>query len=83
VSAASTGEILEAARQVAGITNRDLWIRYYAIGGRARPEVLDGYLDSSVVADPAEYDVVAQALNDLFTDRGGNHPVPYAEDLDP
>jgi hypothetical protein len=30
----------------------------------------------------SEYDVVAQALNEGFMDRGGNHPVPYADQGD-
>lgn len=57
-----------------------LWVAYFALGGVSSPAVVRSYLDG---AGPpvADYDVLAHALNERFVDRGGNHPVPYAEEL--
>ena len=74
-------QILEAARQRAGLTNQDLWIGYCSLGGAADPATLDAYLAGTVVPDGVEYDLIAQTLNDSFIETGDNHPVPYAEDL--
>ena len=76
-------QILEAARQQAGLTNRDLWLGYCSLGGMAGPATLTAYLAGDVIPTRAEYDLVAQALNDTFVEAGDDHPVPYAEDLSP
>jgi hypothetical protein len=76
-------QILEAGRQQAGLSNRDLWIGSCSLGGMTGPDTLDAYLLGDAIPDRVEYDVIAQALNDSFVDAGGNHPVPYAESLQP
>jgi hypothetical protein len=73
---------LEAGRQLADLSVPDLWLRCCAIGGDLTPGQLQQVLDGAAFPSPAEYDVVAQALNDTFLERGDDHPVPYAEDLD-
>ena len=77
----SPAELLEAARHRAGLTERDLWIAYCAIGGLASPATLHDYLAGSAIPDRHDYDQVAQALNEAFLDRGGDHPVPYADEI--
>jgi hypothetical protein len=77
----SLAEILEAARLHAGLTNRELWIAYCALGGMADPRTLEAYLAGSAIPTRVEYDVIAQTLNDSFIGEGQDHPVPYAEDL--
>ena len=80
---ATPAQILEAARQHAGLSRRDLWIGYYAIGGLADPSTLAAYLTGELEPDRFQYDVIAQAINDSFVGAGSDHPVPYAEDLSP
>ena len=58
-------EVLEAARVQAGMSFRDLWIEYLAVGGTAQPEVVRAYLRGRA-APPIDYDMLAQAINDLF-----------------
>jgi len=58
----------------------ELWLAYFALGGMATPAGLRGYLDGSETR-AIDYDVLAQAINERFVERGGNHPVPYREDL--
>lgn len=61
---------------------RQLWLGYITLGGSMTPaeleEVLRGERDVSV----HEHDMLSQTLNDDFTSRGQNHPVPYSEDVD-
>jgi hypothetical protein len=80
---ATMAQILEAGRQQAGLTNRELWIGFCGLGGNAAPAALDAYLTGDAIPSNAEYDMIAQALNDIFVVAGKNHPVPYAEDLTP
>jgi hypothetical protein len=74
--------VLDAARQHAGMSFQDLWIAYFALGGTARPDEVRAYLGGGPVAS-MDYDILAQAINERFIDLGGNHPVPYREDLPP
>ena len=73
-------EVLEAARQQAGMTFQDLWIAYFALGGTAHPEKVRAYLGGRV-APSMDYDVIAHAINERFADQGENHPVPYRDEL--
>jgi hypothetical protein len=77
---ASGHAVLEAGRVQAGMSFDDLWLEYFALGGTAPPEELRDYLAGG--AGPMDYDVVAQAINERFVDRGEDHPVPYSEELD-
>jgi hypothetical protein len=73
-------EVLEAGRVEAGMSFDELWMAYFALGGVASPNVLRSYLSGSG-ARSFDYDVLAQAINERFVERGGNHPVPYHEEL--
>lgn len=75
------GPILEAARLQAGLTPRELWIGYCALGGMGDPATLRTYLAGTSTPSRLEYDVIAQTLNDAHIGAGEDHPVPYAEDL--
>jgi len=73
-------EIIEAARVQAEMSFDDLWLAYFALGGARPPDMLRSYLRGTAT-QPMDYDVLAQALNESFVDAGGNHPVPYCDDL--
>lgn len=79
--AATMAQILEAGRQRAGLSNRNLWIGYCSLGGTADPGTLADYLRGVNVPGHAEYDLIAQTINDTFVEMGSDHPLPYAEDL--
>ena len=76
---AAAHRVLEAGRQHAGMSFDDLWLDYFALGGAAPPGRLRDYLAGG--GGPVDYDVVAQAINERFIDRGDDHPVPYSEEL--
>jgi len=73
-------QILEAARVQADMTFDDLWVAYFALGGLSSPETVRSYLGGSGVP-LVDHDVLTHAINEKFVSLGGNHPVPYADDL--
>lgn len=73
-------DALERARRDSGLSLRDLWLRYFALGGPADPMALEAILHGAVDPTDFEYDQVAHALNERFTELGHNHPVAYRSD---
>jgi hypothetical protein len=73
-------QVLEAARTQAGMTFDELWLAYFALGGASLPAALRSYLAGDG-GNGIDYDVLAQAINERFVDKGGNHPVPYRDEL--
>ena len=74
-------EQLETGRQRAGLTSENLWMSYCSLGGMATPAALDSFLAGSATPTGADYDVIAQALNDTFVSGGSNHLVPYSDEI--
>lgn len=72
-------QVLEAARQLCGLSVLELWWAYVLLGGTASPQDVEGFLAGALYPDRFQYDRLAQALNDRFTDMGQDHPVPYFE----
>jgi len=71
---------LERSRRDAGLSVRELWLRYFSLGGMASALELEAFLYGSLTPTPHDHDVIAHALNERFVELGGNHPVPYADD---
>lgn len=67
--------------QVSRMTPSDLWVQYYALGGDAGECEVEAYALGLLSADTYQHNVIAQAINEVFIDRGANHPVAY-RDLD-
>ena len=74
----SDARLLEPARVLAGLTLRQLWLGYFSIGGDASEGEIEAYLSGALDPTDREYDYLAQAINDRFTELGQDHPVPYA-----
>ena len=71
---------LERARQDSGLTQDQLWMRYFGLGGM-RPELeLEAILYGALEPTALDRDRIAHALNERFTELGRNHPVPYSQD---
>jgi hypothetical protein len=60
---------------------RELWLHYVGMGGTLTAAELEAVLHGEPV-EPREYDVIAQVLNEWFSERGGDHPVAYADEVD-
>jgi hypothetical protein len=77
--ATSPLDALDRARQAADLTQDELWVRYFELGGMSSPLEVDAYLYGALEPTPHDYNVLAHALNERFVELGGDHPVPYAE----
>lgn len=72
--------VLDRARQDAGLSVAELWLRYFALGGTASTLELEAGICGALALTTGEYDLVAVALNERFVELGGNHPIPYSDD---
>jgi hypothetical protein len=71
---------LEKARRVLKLSVSDLWWRYFAIGGMGSELELEAILYQALVPNDNERDTLAVALNERFSELGGDHPIPYSDD---
>ncbi len=70
-------DILERFRRDADLTQGELWLRYFELGGMGSALQLEAILHGALLPSPHDHDVIAHALNERFVELGGNHPVPY------
>jgi hypothetical protein len=75
-------DILDSYRQEAGLSHGELWLRYFELGGMSTGFELETILYGLVAPEPRDRDVVALALNERFSEIGGDHPVAYLSDVD-
>ena len=71
---------LEKARRTLEMSVTDLWWRYFAVGGNGSELEIEAILFGALVATDPERDFLAVALNERFSELGGDHPVPYSDD---
>ncbi|MDT7567515.1 MAG: hypothetical protein QOE32_2262 [Pseudonocardiales bacterium] len=72
---------LRSGLAMSELSPRRLWQDSLALGGSLSQAELESVLRGKENVSDYEHDLIAQALNDHFTDRGQNHPVPYSDDL--
>ncbi len=75
-----TGGVLETARREVGLSLSELWFRYFELGGMSTELELEAYLFEALAPTGHDRDLVAAALNERFTELGGDHPVAYSDD---
>jgi hypothetical protein len=68
---------LDIARRQLDLSYMDLWIDYFALGGTLDLAALTGYLRGDRTNTDSDHNIIVHALNELFQDRGQNHPVTY------
>jgi len=73
-------EVLEAARLELGLSHGELWFRYFGLGGMSTALEVEAYLYGALTPTEHDRDVVATALNERFSELGGDHPVPCSDD---
>lgn len=70
---------LRDGMDLAGIEPGELWWHYSAIGGAGSEAWLAGAVHGTAPCPDDEHDLIAQALNEAFLDRGvSTFPVGYA-----
>jgi hypothetical protein len=68
---------LDDARQDVGLSQAELWLRYFELGGMAMPVEVEAYLLGLLVPSSHDHEVLVHALNERFSELGRNHPVPH------
>jgi hypothetical protein len=75
----NTGFSLSDGWSLSGLTLSSLWLRYLALGGNASSARVADYTQGLLRPGSYQHNMIAQALNDHFTDRGEDHPVGYQD----
>lgn len=76
----ATPGVLEAARVEVGLTPGELWFRYFELGGMSTALEVDAYLHGALAPTTHDRNLLAAALNERFSELGGDHPVDYIDD---
>jgi hypothetical protein len=79
VSGPGTGFSLSDGWDLSGLSLNELWLSYLALGGSASPSRVAAYARGRLCPDSYQHNMIAQAINEHFTDRGENHPVSYLD----
>ena len=74
---------LDLARRAAGLSQDELWLRYFALGGMTPALELEAICLGALSAPDTDSDRVVHALNERFTELGHDHPVPYSDEPSP
>ncbi len=67
-------------RQKAGLSHSELFLRYFELGGLATALQVEAFCYGTLQPGPHDYDVLAHALNERFSELGRNHPIPYSDE---
>ncbi len=71
---------LEKARRGLDLSVSDLWWRYFAIGGMSTELEVEAILYQALVPTEGDRDMLSVALNERFSELGGDHPMRYSDD---
>ena len=80
MSMGDAADVLDSARHRLGLTVTELWWRYFAVGGMSSDLEIEAILYNALVPSVEDLDLLAVALNECFTELGGDHPIPYSDD---
>jgi len=75
-----SGAVLDEARLELGLSQGDLWFHYFELGGMSSAIDVEAFLAGILEPSDHDHDLIAHALNELFTELGQNHPIPYLAD---
>jgi hypothetical protein len=76
-------DFFDRFRRDAGLSRGELWLRYFELGGMSSAFQMEAFLYGALTPTDHDHDVIAHALNERFTELGGDHPVPYTGDARP
>jgi len=72
--------MLEQGRREVGLSQSELWFRYFELGGMSTALQVEAYLYGALIPTAHDSDLIAAALNERFSELGGDHPIPYWDD---
>jgi hypothetical protein len=68
---------LDAARLMLNMTQFDLWVAYFALGGYRDAQALGAYVRGRTTTSDSAHNVIVHALNEVFAERGQDSPLTY------
>jgi predicted DNA-binding ribbon-helix-helix protein len=71
---------LERARVDVELSHSELWFRYFELGGMSTALELEAYLYDALAPTEHDRNLIAVALNERYSELGGDHPIPYTDD---
>ncbi|MDQ1709265.1 MAG: hypothetical protein QOG49_650 [Frankiaceae bacterium] len=71
---------LDVARRATGLSQSELWMRYFALGGMADAMSVEAVVVGLVLTTPDERDRIVHALNERFAELGRDDRVAYSDD---
>lgn len=74
---------LDLARQDAGLSQEQLWLRYFGLGGMTQPLELSAVVCGALLTSADDRDRIVHALNERFIELGRNPPLSYSDDPEP
>ena len=69
----------EDARRDTGLSHDELWLRYFALGGMRTAFEVEAILYGALAPTTQDRDLLAVALNERYSELGGNHPIAFSE----
>jgi hypothetical protein len=76
-------DVLDQARQDADLSHGELFLRYFELGGMSSSLELEAFCYGALRPSAHDYEVIAHALNERFSELGRDHPVAYSDDDGP
>lgn len=76
-------DALDRARRDAALSQDELWLRYFALGGMNDALEVEAFLLGALQPTEHDGDLLAHALNERFAELGRDHPVAYSDDPPP
>ena len=75
-----TSQALDSARQAAGLTHGELWLRYFTLGGMSNALQVEAFCYGALQPSDHDYDVIVHAVNERFAELGDDRRVAYSDD---
>jgi hypothetical protein len=68
------------ARRDVGLSQDELWMRYFALGGSAMPAEFEAYVVGALAPEHGDHDMLVQALNERSMELGSERRWRYSDD---
>jgi hypothetical protein len=72
-------DVLDTYRVAAGLSQRELWLRYFDLGGMRSALQVEAYVYGALTPTRFDYNLVALALNERMVELDRGRPVPYQD----
>jgi hypothetical protein len=69
----------DGARRDVGLSQDQLWVRYFALGGAAMPAEFEAFVVGALEPGRGERDILVHALNERSMELGSDRRWPYSE----